>query len=240
MPGMDEAHWHDPRRVTTHLRPTAAIAANALLPGDPKRAMDLAARIMAKPLMSNLSRGLWGYWGHTVDGHELTVQSTGIGGPSAAAVLSELHALGVTRVIRVGTCAALDPGLRPGDELVVGSALAGDGVGLALGANAAIPADAGLTAALGGTGATVASVDLMPPPGSAVTQAWAANGALALDLTTAAVFAVAADLGLAAGCALVVSAAVDGSRLDDELLDAATLALGERAARALQSASPAP
>ena len=40
--------------------------------------------------MSNHHRGLWGYWGETADGDELTVHATGIGGPSATIVLGEL------------------------------------------------------------------------------------------------------------------------------------------------------
>ena len=41
-----------------------------------------------KPLMANHHHGLWGYSGRTADGRELTIQATGIGGPSAAAVLA--------------------------------------------------------------------------------------------------------------------------------------------------------
>ena len=69
--------------------------------------------------MSNHSHGLWGYSGRTHRGHELTIQATGIGGPSAAIVLGELAALGTRRAIRLGPCTAIDPGLSAGDGIVV-------------------------------------------------------------------------------------------------------------------------
>jgi len=230
--------------MPTHLRPTAPTAGSALLPGDPKRAMDLAAKVMERPLMSNLSRGLWGYWGRDPNGNELTVQSTGIGGPSAAAVLGELAHLGVKRAIRVGTCVALDPGLAPGDRLVVDRALPGDGVGRTANSAGPLPTSGALTRALGLEPRMVASLDLMASPGSATGKAWRAQGAAALDLSTAALLAVAASLDLEIACTLVVAVSASGEELTHEELDEAALALGETAGRALfqvrsQPASPA-
>ena len=42
--------------------------------------------------MFNHNRGLWGYTGTAADGAPLTIQSTGMGGPSAAIVIEELVA----------------------------------------------------------------------------------------------------------------------------------------------------
>ena len=96
-----------------HLRPTAALAERVLLPGDPGRALTLAQSLLVKPLMFNHHRGLWGYTGAArADGEPLTIQATGMGGPSAAIILTELIALGARRAIRVGTCGALAPGSR--------------------------------------------------------------------------------------------------------------------------------
>ena len=97
--------------MPARLRPTAPIAADAVLVGDPGRALLLAQALVEEPKMSNHARGLWGYSGRTPDGAELTIQSTGMGGPSAAIVLTDLAELGVRRAIRIGTCAALDPSL---------------------------------------------------------------------------------------------------------------------------------
>src|SRR5258708_7329603 len=101
-----------------HLRPSAPYAVDALLPGDPGRALALAQQLLVQPKMSNHRRGLWGYTGETPDGRPLSIQSTGVGGPSAAIVVAELAELGVRRAIRVGTCAALAPELAHGDLVV--------------------------------------------------------------------------------------------------------------------------
>ena len=131
-----------------HLRPTAAVAERALLPGDPGRALTLAQLLTEQPLMFNHHRGLWGYTGTAADGEPLTIQSTGMGGPSAAIVLHELIELGVRRAIRVGTCGALDPALGLGDLVVAREALAGDGTSTALGADRVTTADETLADAL--------------------------------------------------------------------------------------------
>src|SRR5947208_16054314 len=94
-----------------HLHPTAPLAERVLLPGDPGRALALAQSLLSEPRMFNHNRGLWGYTGTAADGEPLTVQSSGMGGPSAAIVMTDLAELGARRLVRVGTCGALDPTL---------------------------------------------------------------------------------------------------------------------------------
>src|SRR5213076_2019006 len=91
-----------------HVHPTAELAPRALLPGDPGRTLALAQTLLDEPRMFNHNRGLWGYTGTAADGEPLTIQSTGMGGPSAAIVVEELCELGLERFVRVGTCGALD------------------------------------------------------------------------------------------------------------------------------------
>ncbi len=199
--------------------------------------MDLATALLSKPLMSNLSRGLWGYHGRTADGIELSVQSTGIGGPSAAVVIAELAELGVRRAIRIGTCVALDPDLEPGDALIVEAALVRDGTSAALtGADAARP-DPDLTAELTARmprarAAIVASTDLFYDPDPSRRGTWRAAGAVAVDLAAATVLAAGGRAGVVTACALVVAESVSGERLTDERLDAAARELGELAVAA--------
>ena len=133
-----------------HLRPNAPVAERALLPGDPGRALRLAQHLLAAPMqVLNTNRGLWGYTGTAADGAALTIQSTGMGGPSAAIVAEELIALGARRLVRVGTCGAFAVGARRlGDLLVAGEALCADGASRALGAGERAAADPDLTAAL--------------------------------------------------------------------------------------------
>ena len=117
-----------------HLHPTAPLAERVLAPGDPGRALLLAQALLAEPKMFNHHRGLWGYTGEAADGRLLTIQSTGMGGPSAAIVIAELESLGARTIVRVGTCGALDESLALGQLLVATEALAADGTSRALGA----------------------------------------------------------------------------------------------------------
>src|ERR671930_72893 len=128
-----------------HLHPTAELAERALLPDDPGQALALTRVLFAQtPRMFNHHRGLWGYTGMASDGAPLTVQSTGIGGASAAVVVGELAA--------------------------AGAVIACDGASRALGAARRLVPDAALTRALrGDREGELASVDLpesAPPAGA--------------------------------------------------------------------------
>src|SRR4051794_20800215 len=129
------------------LRPTNSFAADAVLVGDPGRALLLAQELHQQPKMCNHARGLWGYYGRTPAGAELTIQSTGIGGPSAALVLADLAELGVKRVVRIGSCAAAD---RAGELILVERAIAtaGSATAFATDPGAAVDPDRALTSGL--------------------------------------------------------------------------------------------
>ena len=99
--------------------------------------------------MFNHTRGLWGYTGVAADGEPLTVQSTGMGGPSAAIVIEELIALGARRLVRIGTCGALAAELELGDLVAAETVLSADGASAALGANGALGSDPAAAGAAG-------------------------------------------------------------------------------------------
>src|SRR4051812_48240019 len=143
-----------------HLKPAADLAERVLLPGDPHRALAVAQALTEQPKMFNHHRGLWGYTGMAPDGELLTVQATGMGGPSAAIVVEELIALGAETFIRIGTCGALNGELKLGELLRVETALALDGASRALGADGRVDPDAALTAGIDAPPGTAASVDL--------------------------------------------------------------------------------
>jgi len=220
-----------------------------LLPGDPGRALMLAESLLDGAKMFNHNRGLWGYTGLAPDDEPLTIQSTGIGGPSAAVVIHELIELGARRLLRVGTCGALAPGLRLGDLLIVTEAIAADGTSRALGAGERVPASRDLLE-------TVTAAAEPPFPegdhaiheGVAVTsdvfyddrgleQRWAAEGALAVEMEAATLFALAAARGVQAGALLVVSDIVLPTRvrIGQDELRAAERRMGEAAMRALMA-----
>jgi len=221
-----------------HLHPTAALAERVLLPGDPGRALALAQSLLAEPRMFNHHRGLWGYTGAASDGEPLTIQATGMGGPSAAIVLSELIVLGARRAIRVGTCGALDPALELGELVIASEAVAADGTSRALGAGGRVCADEPLTRALaaaapGARVGAVESVDLFYERGPRRAQA----DALAIEMEAAALFALGADAGIAVACVLAVSDTFatngDRRRIEDRALSAAAERMGAVAAKAL-------
>jgi DeoD family purine-nucleoside phosphorylase len=236
--------------VPHHLRPSTEYAEDALLPGDPGRALALAQQLLTEPRMSNHARGLWGYTGTTPNGKPLSVQSTGMGGPSAAIVLHELAELGVRRAIRVGTCGALADDLEHGDLIVAGEALAEDGTSRALGAGETAAPDAELTALLASgvdetaTPARIVSTDLFYETGgdeggvpAARGDAWRRRGAVAVEMEAATLFTLGERLGIAAGCLLAVSDTFPGGRrvrIDDEELAAAAQRMGAIAATALE------
>ena len=216
-----------------HLKPTAEIAPRALLPGDPGRALQLAQALLAEPKMANHHRGLWGYTGQAADGELLTIQSTGMGGPSAAIVLEELAMLGVKRAIRVGTCGALDGALGLGDLVVAREAIAADGASRALGAGERVAASGALASALGAAGAAglVASADLFYDPDPSRLEAWRAAGALAVEMEAAALFRVGELRGVEVAAVLAVTDLLDGA-LRERISDDALVQAGERVGRA--------
>ena len=226
-------------RAPIHLRPTTALADRVLLPGDPGRALMLAQELLTEPKMFNHHRGLWGYTGAAADGEPLTIQATGMGGPSCAIVLEELIDLGVRSAIRVGTCGALDGGLSLGDVVVASEALSDQGSARALGAGDRVAPDAALTAALTGdaTGPMV-STDLFYDPRDDALPSWREAGAVAVEMEAATLFRIGERRGVAVACVCAVSDLIAaGSRIGDEDLEAASKRAGLVAQNALVSTS---
>ncbi|HEY6396153.1 MAG TPA: hypothetical protein VIX82_01745 [Solirubrobacteraceae bacterium] len=226
-----------------HLQPTAPLADRVLLPGDPARALRLAQQLLEEPRMFNHRRGLWGYTGVARDGDRLTVQSTGMGGPSAAIVISELADLGARRFLRVGTCGALDRFLELGELVVASEALADDGTSRALGADTRVRGSQRLLAALSRAAqpaariGPVASTDLFYGDASEARRRWLDAGSLAVEMESATLFVLADKLGLEAGSLLVVSDLLEPerTRISEEDLLEAERRMGEVAFRALES-----
>ncbi len=233
--------------VPNALQPTTALSDRVLLPGDPGRALMLAESLLDGAKMFNHNRGLWGYTGLAPDGEPLTIQSTGIGGPSAAIVIHELIDLGARRLLRVGTCGALTQGLALGDLMIVTEAIAADGTSQALGASRRVPASTDLLEAV------IAAAE--PPFGEeghvihegvivtsdvfydarGLERQWAAEGALAVEMEAATLFVLAAARAVEAAALLVVSDIVwpERVRIGQEELRVAERRMGEAALRAL-------
>lgn len=223
--------------MPARLRPSAPIAPDAILVGDPGRALLLAQELLEQPKMSNHARGLWGYTGVTPDGHELTIQSTGMGGPSAAIVLQDLAELGVRRAVRVGTCTALWE-FEPGELVVVTETFPEPGGYFRAPADedgpTAVAPDPRLSlqlvSALAGeaTGVVSVSLDVLHHPDVEVHPA-----AEVADMQTATLFVIAAEFEVSAAALLIVTQTSDGRSLDDEQLGEAAKRAGRAAADVL-------
>ncbi|MFL5817876.1 MAG: purine-nucleoside phosphorylase [Conexibacter sp.] len=233
---------------TLHVHPTAELAERVLLPGDPGRALLLAQSLLEQPKMFNHNRGLWGYTGAAGDGAPLTIQSTGMGGPSAAIVIEELVRLGARRLVRVGTCGALVGGFALGDAIVASEAICMDGTSRALGGGERVAADRALTTALakmaafdgGARSGVVVTTDLFydetgehADPSADADRA--GGPALAIEMETATLFRLATLRGVQAGCVLAVTDLLGPARgrIDAETLEAAAERVGRIAAAAL-------
>ena len=228
-----------PGPAPIHLRPAAEVAERVLLPGDPHRALAVAQALLDSPRMLNHARGLWGYTGTAADGGPLTVQATGMGGPSAAIVVEELIGLGARSLLRIGTCGALREGLELGELVVAHRVLASDGASAALGADGLLAPDPGLTEALAEDGATVVtavSSDLFYDPRAEVEARWREAGADVVEMEAAALLAVCARHGADAAVVLAVTDVLhhgDRRRIAQEELEMVGVRLGEAGFAAL-------
>ena len=91
------------------------------LPGDPGRCESIAKHF-DNPVHVGMNREYNIYTG-TLLGEKVSVCSTGIGGPSASIAMEELHNIGVDTFIRVGTCGGIAMDVLPGDVVVATGAI---------------------------------------------------------------------------------------------------------------------
>mgnify|MGYP002580011316 FL=1 len=92
-----------------------------IMPGDPGRCPSIAALFDDAHLVAR-NREYTTYTG-TLLGEKVSVCSTGIGGPSASIAMEELAAIGADTFIRVGTCGGIAMDVLPGDVVVATGAI---------------------------------------------------------------------------------------------------------------------
>ena len=97
----------------------------AILPGDPARVSRIAAQMenTEEIVFNREYRSLKGVY----KGVPILAMSTGMGGASMAIAVEELKNIGVTHIIRIGSCGALQEGIGLGDLLLVNGAVRDDG-----------------------------------------------------------------------------------------------------------------
>jgi purine-nucleoside phosphorylase len=218
--------------MPVHIRAEAGdVAPVVLLPGDPGRTKRVADQLQDARCYNEF-RGLVGYTGR-YRGAAVSVQTTGMGAPSAAIVVEELAMLGAKTVIRIGTCGGAGVGVEPGDLVIATAACPLDGTTKQyVGGDEYAPAASysvvtALVSAALLSGARhhvglVATEDALYAVAPEWTETWAARAVLAQEMEASAVFTVAALRGLEAGCILTASnSAGTHERLPDDHLEPA-------------------
>lgn len=191
-------------------------ADTVLLPGDPLRARHIAERCFEGPELVNEVRGALAYTG-TWQGMPVSVLGTGMGIPSASIYATELvREYGVRRLVRVGSCGAVQDSLRLRDVVLAAGACTDSQVNRAryAGLDFAAIADFGLLRAAADAAAAqgqevvvgnVHSADLFYDPREDVVDAMQRMGVLAVEMEAAGLYGVAAEHGARALTVLTVS-----------------------------------
>ena len=186
-----------------------------LIPGDPNRATTIASRFdggLEGSRLVNDHRLLLGYTG-TVNGRPVSVQTSGMGGPSIGVIAEELLRLGARQLIRLGTTGALQGDIGLGDLIIATSATPVDGtVSTFMGGHPYAPAsDFALTHALVHAAeklgvphhvGPIATIDVFSHyhPDPRFVAPWRDAGVLAVEMEASVLFYLAAVRRVQAAC----------------------------------------
>lgn len=195
----------------------------ALLPGDPQR-VEIIARYLDNARFLGQNREYTSWLGE-LDGVPVLVMSTGMGGPSTAIGVEELHRIGVDTYIRIGTCGAMQTDMIGGDIVVATGAIRMEGT-----SKEYVPIEFPAVPDLGVTNALAEAAEELSfrchtgvvqckdsfygqhdpdrmPVGYELKnkwQAWIAAGCLASEMESAALFIVSSVLRARAGAVFTV------------------------------------
>jgi len=191
-------------------------AASVLLPGDPLRAQHIADNFLDDAHQVTAVRNMLGFTG-TYQGVPVSVMGSGMGIPSASIYATELVTqYDVERLIRVGSCGALQPDLVLRDVILGIGACTDSGVNRVRygGHDFAATADFELLRAAADAAAAagvevrvgnIHSADLFYNPEDGVFERMRDMGVLAVEMEAAGLYGVAAENGARALTILTVS-----------------------------------
>jgi len=203
-------------KFTPHINPTGPIAPRVILPGDPLRAKYIAENFLTDVAQFNSVRNALGFTGE-YKGVPVSVMGTGMGMPSIGIYAHELVSVyGVNRLIRAGSCGAFQDNMKLYDIVI----------GIAASTNSNFAAQYGLPgvfapccsyklleAAVSCAKAlglpvhigNILSSDVFYNDDKKSNDAWKKMGLLAVEMEAAALYMIAARLGVEALCVLTVS-----------------------------------
>lgn len=202
-----------------------------LMPGDPGRVQALAETMDAPRFVAQSREFVT--WACELDGAEIMVTSSGIGGPSTAIAVHELAEAGAHTIVRVGTAGAMSDKVIPGDLVIAQAAIRDGGTSRAY-LPLAYPAvaDFTVTSSLlsGARGSTSLNVHVgvtqekdsyyaqhsphLLPLGADHADRWSQYGragALCSEMESATLFTVGACLNVRTGAILLVGGHADMS-----------------------------
>jgi len=191
------------------------IADTVLLPGDPLRAKYIAETFLEDVHQYNDVRNMFGFTG-TYKGKKVSVQGTGMGVPSISIYVTELMKdYDVQKLIRVGTCGAIQKDVKVRDVILAQTASTDSKILDIMfnGVNFSPTADfdlllkayeAGKEKGLHLKVGNVFTEDLFYNE-NAEHEKWASHGVLAVEMEAAALYTLAAKYGRKALTVLTVS-----------------------------------
>ena len=190
--------------MSVHIGANAGqIAEAVLLPGDPLRAQYVAETYLEDSECYSRVRGMLGFTG-IYRGKKVSVQGTGMGIPSISIYVHELIAeYGAKRLIRIGTCGALQEDMKLGDVVLAQAAstdsavnrIRFDGCDFAPAASFELLTKAHEAACERGVGVrvgTVLTTDTFYSDNPDSWKLWARYGVLAVEMETAALYTLTA------------------------------------------------
>jgi uridine phosphorylase len=99
----------------------------ALLSGDPERAGLIAETYLQNVHLLSQNRGLNSYLGNLRNGRTILSATSGMGAPSLSIVVNELMQVGISKIIRIGTCGSIQNHVSVGSIVISSGALCRQG-----------------------------------------------------------------------------------------------------------------
>jgi uridine phosphorylase len=99
----------------------------ALLSGEPERSCYIAKHYLENSRLLSTYRGLNSYLGYLTNGVPILAATSGIGASSLSIVVNELIQVGITQIIRIGTCGSIQPRVSLGSLAISQAALCRQG-----------------------------------------------------------------------------------------------------------------